>query len=135
MAKNVYEALNAQLLDELPKLYRLSFELIHECIARLVRAQKNFYIACVEALYTLPDVSRHIMLSTLHVCYCVKAQCTGTWYLTENLFLNCSFCYSSARRILLRDFFASYFRIERKAAKRWKFAVGFKIYIFILATN
>ena len=63
MAKNVYEALNAQLLDELPKLYRLSFELIHECIARLVRAQKNFYIACVEALYTLPDVSRHIMLS------------------------------------------------------------------------
>ena len=63
MAKNVYEALNAQLLDELPKLYRLSFELIHECIARLVRAQKNFYIACVEALYTLPDVSRCIVLS------------------------------------------------------------------------
>ena len=56
-AKQVYEALNAQLLDELPKLYELSIELIKECIARFIRAQKLFYIACVESLYKLPDVS------------------------------------------------------------------------------
>nr|KAG5691955.1 hypothetical protein BaRGS_011346 [Batillaria attramentaria] len=41
-AKNDYEAMNAQLLDELPKLYKLSMDLMRHCMAAYVRAQRDF---------------------------------------------------------------------------------------------
>lgn len=42
-AKNDYEAMNAQLLDELPQLYELSLTLIRCCSAAFVRAQRDFW--------------------------------------------------------------------------------------------
>lgn len=41
-AKNDYEAMNAQLLDELPRLFQLSMELMRHCMAAYVRAQRDF---------------------------------------------------------------------------------------------
>ena len=40
--KNDYEGLNAQLLDELPKLYSLSIQLLQGCIAAFVQAQREY---------------------------------------------------------------------------------------------
>ena len=55
-AKAMYEALNTQLLDELPKLYQLSIELLRACVARFVHAQRNYFQGCMEALCSMPDV-------------------------------------------------------------------------------
>ncbi|KAJ8298585.1 hypothetical protein KUTeg_022645 [Tegillarca granosa] len=41
-AKNNYEALNAQLLDELPKMYSLSFQLLQDCIQTFVVFQREY---------------------------------------------------------------------------------------------
>ncbi|XP_076450774.1 dynamin-binding protein-like isoform X2 [Babylonia areolata] len=41
-AKKDYEAMNAQLLDELPKLYQLIISLLKHCMAAYVRAQRDF---------------------------------------------------------------------------------------------
>ncbi|XP_061166815.1 dynamin-binding protein-like [Saccostrea echinata] len=40
--KSDYEGLNAQLLDELPKLYSLSLHLLQDCIAAFVQAQREY---------------------------------------------------------------------------------------------
>ena len=63
MAKNNYEALNAQLLDELPQLYKLSLEVIYECIGYLVLAQKKFYNSSLEEMYQMLGVSRYVRVS------------------------------------------------------------------------
>ena len=42
MAKKTYEALNAQLLDELPKLYSLCVTLFDDCVRNFVNAQREF---------------------------------------------------------------------------------------------
>ena len=56
-AKNVYEALNAQLLDELPKLYGLSMEIVRECVVKLVQSQRNYLSQAIEEIYQLLGVS------------------------------------------------------------------------------
>ena len=57
MAKKTYEALNAQLLDELPQLYRLCVDLIQDCLVRLVGAQKQFHEDGLNEMYKLLGVS------------------------------------------------------------------------------
>ncbi|XP_046405792.1 dynamin-binding protein-like isoform X2 [Ischnura elegans] len=42
MSKNNYDALNSQLLEELPKLVTISYELFMECIAAFISARKLF---------------------------------------------------------------------------------------------
>ncbi|XP_071445121.1 dynamin-binding protein-like isoform X2 [Hetaerina americana] len=42
MTKNNYDALNSQLLEELPKLIMISYELFMECIAAFISARKLF---------------------------------------------------------------------------------------------
>jgi len=42
MAKNVYSALNEQLLDEIPKLCHLAYKLIDSCLIEIVRLQIHF---------------------------------------------------------------------------------------------
>ncbi|KAH9495018.1 hypothetical protein Btru_018443 [Bulinus truncatus] len=41
-AKNDYEAMNAQLLDELPKFYTQAFNLLRNCISAFVLARRDF---------------------------------------------------------------------------------------------
>ncbi|GAB1611131.1 dynamin-binding protein-like isoform X2 [Argonauta hians] len=48
-----YRALNAQLLDELPKLYEFSQELFQQCICSYNITQANFYDKIVKKMYTL----------------------------------------------------------------------------------
>ncbi|KAK2154175.1 hypothetical protein LSH36_275g08005 [Paralvinella palmiformis] len=75
MAKNNYEALNAQLLDELPQLYNLSLDVIYECIGYLVMAQKQFYNSSLEEMYQMlglqlvlgNDVSN--IIETFNICH------------------------------------------------------------------
>ncbi|KAK3591896.1 hypothetical protein CHS0354_005105 [Potamilus streckersoni] len=55
-AKNDYEALNAQLLDELPKLYKLAFQLFQDCIAAFVRAQHEFQDKNLKQMYSVMDI-------------------------------------------------------------------------------
>ncbi|KAI0217835.1 Dynamin-binding protein [Lamellibrachia satsuma] len=58
-ARRTYEALNAQLLDELPQLYVLTLDVLRECVARLVHSQKVFFdkaLQLVEQLLSLPFV-------------------------------------------------------------------------------
>ena len=57
-AKQDYEALNAQLLDELPKMYQLAFQLFRDCVGSLVQAQKVFTSKIVNEMYSLMEVSK-----------------------------------------------------------------------------
>lgn len=42
LAKNTYEALNAQLLDELPQLCSMSIEVLHDCIMHFMHSRRTF---------------------------------------------------------------------------------------------
>ena len=56
-ARRTYEALNAQLLDELPQLYVLTLDVLKECIARFVHSQKNFFDKSLQLVEQLLSVS------------------------------------------------------------------------------
>ena len=56
-AKSNYEALNAQLLDELPKMYSLSFKLLKDCMKTFVQAQKKFYTSILHCMTETINVS------------------------------------------------------------------------------
>ncbi|XP_046555696.1 LOW QUALITY PROTEIN: dynamin-binding protein-like [Haliotis rubra] len=53
IAKNDYEAMNAQLLDELPKLFSLAFKMLTDCMGAFTKAQKTFTDQTLKATYTL----------------------------------------------------------------------------------
>lgn len=55
--KNDYEGLNAQLLDELPKLYSLSLQLLQGCIVAFVQAQREYVNQRSQQLSDTLDVS------------------------------------------------------------------------------
>jgi len=52
-----YEAMNAQLLDELPRLCNLSFGLLQDCIAAFLSAQQQYADSVVHRMSELLDVS------------------------------------------------------------------------------
>ncbi|GFT34885.1 dynamin-binding protein [Nephila pilipes] len=56
MAKNTYEALNSQLLDDLPKLCDLSVEILYDCICCYLKAKKNFVGRTTKLLFSLMDL-------------------------------------------------------------------------------
>ena len=56
-ARRTYEALNAQLLSELPQLYVLGLDILQDCIARLVHAQKVFFDDALQLMEQLLSVS------------------------------------------------------------------------------
>ncbi|CAL1281416.1 unnamed protein product [Larinioides sclopetarius] len=56
MARNTYEALNSQLLDDLPKLCDLSVEILYDCIRCFLKAKKNFVGRTTKLLFTLMDL-------------------------------------------------------------------------------
>jgi hypothetical protein len=51
-AKANYEALNAQLLDDLPKLFMYSMDIIHDVLCRLFHLQAAFYSQALDSLYS-----------------------------------------------------------------------------------
>ena len=51
MAKNVYQALNDQLLDEIPKVCQLSYKLLDTCLAELVKLQTRFLQHSMQVLF------------------------------------------------------------------------------------
>ncbi|XP_052067462.1 dynamin-binding protein-like isoform X1 [Mytilus californianus] len=55
-AKSTYEALNAQLLDELPKMYSLSFKLLKDCISTFIRAQRQFNTSIMDSMTEIIDI-------------------------------------------------------------------------------
>ncbi|XP_063400235.1 dynamin-binding protein-like [Mytilus trossulus] len=55
-AKITYEALNAQLLDELPKMYSLSFKLLKDCISTFIRAQRQFNTSIMDSMTEIIDM-------------------------------------------------------------------------------
>ncbi|KFM78712.1 Dynamin-binding protein, partial [Stegodyphus mimosarum] len=56
MAKNNYEALNSQLLDDLPKLCDLSVEILYDCIRCFLKAKKNFIGRIAMHMFSLMDL-------------------------------------------------------------------------------
>ncbi|GIY80564.1 dynamin-binding protein [Caerostris darwini] len=56
MAKNTYEALNSQLLDDLPKLCDLSIEILYDCIRCFLKAKKNFVGRTTKLFFSLMDL-------------------------------------------------------------------------------
>lgn len=70
-----YEALNAQLLDELPLLCQFAQQLFKDCICCYNRSQGNFYDNIVKKMYTLLTVSTtalpviYIVLNPLSLCF------------------------------------------------------------------
>jgi hypothetical protein len=65
-AKQNYEALNAQLLDELPRMYSLASRLFRDCVGSFVRAQREFYDKMLQQMYALLEVSGFILK------YCIR---------------------------------------------------------------
>ena len=55
-AKAEYEALNAQLLDDLPKLYDLSMDILYNAIHLFLRLQYSFYAHAANQFSVLPLV-------------------------------------------------------------------------------
>ncbi|XP_045175182.2 dynamin-binding protein-like isoform X2 [Mercenaria mercenaria] len=56
LAKQNYEALNAQLLDELPRMYTLACQLFRDCVGSFVRAQREFHDKMLQQMYALLDL-------------------------------------------------------------------------------
>lgn len=54
VAKHDYEALNSQLVEDLPVLYSYSVQLIEHCLHSLLLAQRRFYSATLAQLLNLP---------------------------------------------------------------------------------
>ncbi|KAH3885546.1 hypothetical protein DPMN_009541, partial [Dreissena polymorpha] len=54
-AKQNYEALNAQLLDDLPKMADLATQLFRDCVGSFVRAQREFTDKIVHEMYTVTE--------------------------------------------------------------------------------
>ncbi|XP_064477545.1 dynamin-binding protein-like [Ornithodoros turicata] len=61
MAKNTYEALNSQLLDDLPKLCSISADILHTCVQDFLRARKMLIGRTTRELMTLMELP--LMLS------------------------------------------------------------------------
>lgn len=64
-ARNNYEALNAQLLDELPQFLRFAKELFASCVRGYAEAHCDFVRLALEELRPLLSVSSHSAGSTL----------------------------------------------------------------------
>ena len=71
-AKIVYEALNVQLLDELPRLYDLSLSVVQHCVGQLLVAQRDFYHHTLQEMYQLLGVRGEA------IPWCVKNKCSET---------------------------------------------------------
>ncbi|XP_077500825.1 dynamin-binding protein-like [Amblyomma americanum] len=56
LAKNTYSALNAQLLDELPKLCGIAREVLQLCVQEFLRARKTFIGRTTHELLTLMEL-------------------------------------------------------------------------------
>lgn len=57
-ATNNYEAMNAQLLDELPKLFALSMDVVRQSLRQCVEIQKEFHNQALEEMYHMLEVNR-----------------------------------------------------------------------------
>ncbi|XP_064419003.1 dynamin-binding protein isoform X3 [Latimeria chalumnae] len=57
LARNTYEALNTQLLDELPKFHRSAEQLFASCVRSFAEAHRNFVRATLENLSPLLQLS------------------------------------------------------------------------------
>ncbi|XP_069133070.1 dynamin-binding protein-like [Argopecten irradians] len=57
VTKKDYEAMNAQLLDELPRLYNLALSLLQDCVAAFVSAQQAYTDAVLHQMSELLDLS------------------------------------------------------------------------------
>ncbi|XP_070565083.1 rho guanine nucleotide exchange factor 38-like isoform X2 [Ptychodera flava] len=53
LALKNYEALNKQLLDEMPKLYSMSVTLLKECVQSFIEAERDHFDATLKHLYPL----------------------------------------------------------------------------------
>ena len=62
-AKQNYEALNAQLLDDLPKMADLATQLFRDCVGSFVRAQREFTDKIVHEMYTVTEQVRKCVMS------------------------------------------------------------------------
>jgi BAR domain len=60
-AKANYEALNAQLLDDLPKLFALSMEIIHDVLCRFFSLQEALYRQALDSLYSCLGVEYDLL--------------------------------------------------------------------------
>lgn len=56
LAKNTYNALNAQLLDELPKLCGIAREVLQSCVQEFLRARKTFIGRTTREMLTLMEL-------------------------------------------------------------------------------
>lgn len=60
VTRNTYEALNAQLLDELPKFYSAAEELFTGCVRAFAQAQKDFVKTTLGELKPLLQVGKEV---------------------------------------------------------------------------
>lgn len=60
VTRNTYEALNAQLLDELPKFYSAAEELFTGCVRAFAQAQKDFVKTTLGELKPLLQVVNEV---------------------------------------------------------------------------
>jgi len=69
MARNVYEALNQQLLDELPKLLVLSDQVLVMCVAIFIELMKTLQSAAVKVCFLhWPVCSVHVLFTAVFWC-------------------------------------------------------------------
>ena len=55
-SRTTYEALNCQLVDELPQLLELATGVLGECVAQLVSARKLYVGSCTRELLAIMEV-------------------------------------------------------------------------------
>jgi len=64
--KAEYEALNAQLLDDLPRLFVLSVDILYDVVHLFLRLQYGFYAHAANQVSTRPLVIATSFLTLLH---------------------------------------------------------------------
>lgn len=94
-ARNNYEALNAQLLDELPKFLHFAKELFASCVRGYAEAHCDFVRLALEELRPLLSVGSWITASTpgLVQTLCTRVCLVGDWpdrYIHQQPSPNCS---------------------------------------------
>jgi hypothetical protein len=68
-AKANYEALNAQLMDDLPKLYVLAIDILNDCLNRFLRAEEKFHKGALDQMYSLMQVGLNSLVEVTFILF------------------------------------------------------------------
>lgn len=75
LAKNTYEALNAQLLEELPTFITVAESFFIDCVTSYIRARKIFSAKATKQFLNLMEVLKYNLIASTNLPHFVCTSC------------------------------------------------------------